>query len=184
MKKWNRISTQEVFNHKYFKVNKDIVELPDGRQIEWLYWDSNDLIMVAAMTDDKKLVMIRQYRYLPDCEVIEFPAGRIEGSESIKDAAMREFEEETGYGCSGLVDLGAYYQSYSQKKHKIHLFFGQNAEKLENPRENSDEVEDIKVDLITLDKAVKMVTENKIIGTASSLAVFLVGEYLKNNLTD
>jgi len=30
MLKWKKIKTERVFDHKYFKVNKDIVELPIG----------------------------------------------------------------------------------------------------------------------------------------------------------
>ena len=72
MKKWKCLKSELAFDAKFFKVRKDVVELPDGQQKEWTFWDSPDSAMVLGMTKDKKLVMIRQYRYMVGDEVIEF----------------------------------------------------------------------------------------------------------------
>ena len=89
MKKWKCIKSELAFDSRYFKVRRDIVELPSGEKKEWTYWDSSDSAMVLGITRDKKLVMIRQYRYLTGGEVIEFPSGRKEESETIEDGAKR-----------------------------------------------------------------------------------------------
>lgn len=178
MKKWKKIKSERVFDHKYFRINKDLVELPSGKQIEWLYWDSNESAMVVARTKDNQLVMIRQYRYLPDCEVIEFPSGKVEGKEKVEEGASREFSEETGYTCEKLIKLGAFYETYGQLDRKIHIFYGDNTEKMESPR-NPDKFEDIKVELVPLNRAVELALDNKIIAMGSSLAVLLTKEHLK-----
>ncbi|MFA7169559.1 MAG: hypothetical protein WC178_01765 [Candidatus Paceibacterota bacterium] len=73
MQKWHRLQSKTVYDSEHFRVKKDLVKLPNGEQKEWTYWDSLDSAMVLAMTEDKKLVMIRQYRYMADNEVIQSP---------------------------------------------------------------------------------------------------------------
>lgn len=178
MKKWKKIKTKRVFDHKYFKVNKDIVELPDGRKIDWLYWDSKDSAMVVPITSDNKLVMIRQYRYLPDQVVPEFPSGHGAENELIKVCAERELEEETGYKCEKLIKLGEFFETMSQLNRKIHIYLGVNATKLDQPIRKSDDNEQIEVVLIDFNEAAEMVAEGKIISMGSSLAVSLAEKYL------
>lgn len=109
MQKWKRLSSEIVYDSEYFRVRKDLVELPGGQEKEWTYWDSRDSAMVICMTDERKLVMIRQYRYMVDDDVLEFPAGFNESGETFEQSAQREFREETGYICGRLEELGTFY---------------------------------------------------------------------------
>lgn len=179
--KWQKLKSERVFDHRYFKVNRDLVRLPDGKQIDWYYWDSNDSAMVVGETKSNELVMIRQYRYLPDCEVIEFPSGKIEDGESIVDGAHREFAEETGYACKKLIKLGEYYETYGQLNRKIHIFYGPRAEKLSSKIASGEEFEEIEVETVAFDRAVVLATKNEIIAIGSALAVLLLKEYKAKN---
>ncbi len=176
MKSWNKISTEEVFNHKYFRVNKDIVEIPSGEQVEWLYWNSPDSAMLVAETPDNKLVMIKQFRYLPDQVALEFPSGHSDPGESIEDCVIREFEEETGYTCEGLELLGKFYETMGQLNRQIHIFHAKNAHLLEGERKSGDVTEDIEVILMDKNEVFEMVLDNKIISMGSSLAALLIKE--------
>ena len=179
MKKWQKISSKRVFDHKYFKVGQDIVKLPDGREIEWYYWDSQDSAMVVPITHDGKLVMIKQYRYLPNQEALEFPSGHGDENESMEVCAERELEEETGYKCEKLVKLGAFYETMAQLNRQIHIYLGVNAKKLDKPVRKQDKYENIEVVLVDIDEVIKMAAEGKIISMGSSLAILLAEKYLK-----
>ena len=52
-----------------------------------------------------KVVLVKQYRYPIDDYIYEFPAGLVEPNEEIKDAAVREFYEETGLTLSPIEVL-------------------------------------------------------------------------------
>lgn len=183
MKKWKKLSSELVYDSKYFKVRKDEVELPGGKKIDWTYWDSPDSAMVLGLTKENKLVMIRQYRYMVDDEVIEFPAGYNDQAETIEDGARREFEEETGYTCAKLEKLGNFYETFGQLNRKIHLFYAKGVTKLseENVINKKEIDEDIRVVLVNFDEAVKMALENKIVAMGSALAVLLLKEKLKKS---
>ncbi len=178
-KKWKALSSKRVFDHKYFKVKKDVVRLPNGRQIEWFYWDNHDSAMVAALTEKGKLIMVRQYRYLPDQEALELPSGGGSQSEAMSECAERELEEETGYRCEKLVKLGSFYETMAQLNRQIHIFLGEDATKLARPVRKSDENEETEVVLVDPKEAVKLAVEGKIISMGSSLAILLLKEHLK-----
>ena len=178
--KWKKIKTERVYDHKFFKVNRDTVVLPDGREIEWLYWDSSDSAMVIPITSDNKLVMIRQYRYLPDQIVLEFPSGHSDKDEKMEDCAKRELEEETGYDCTGVAKIGEFRETMSQLTRKIHIYIGHNANIKTNRMRSADPNEQIETLLVSLDDALKMVREKKIVSMGTSLAIFLAREYLED----
>lgn len=58
------------------------------------------VVMILAMTAEKKVVLVEQYRVPVGASVIEFPAGLVgdcETGECMESAAKRELLEETGY---------------------------------------------------------------------------------------
>jgi ADP-ribose pyrophosphatase len=182
MKKWKCLNSKIVFDSRFFKVRRDIVQIPNGEKKEWIYWDSPDSAMVLGLTDDKKLVMIRQYRYMVDDVVVEFPSGYNQDAETIESGAKREFEEETGYTCKSLIKLGSFYETYGQLNRKIHLFFGKNVTRLDQKIDSEDYVpEDIDVLLIDFEQAVRMALENKIVAMGSALAILLLKEKFDKN---
>jgi ADP-ribose pyrophosphatase len=68
------------------------------------------IVVIVAVTGEGRLVLVEQYRPAVHQRVIELPAGLVgdvEGrrAESMRDAAGRELEEETGYRADELVAL-------------------------------------------------------------------------------
>lgn len=181
MPKWKKISTKTVFDHKYFRVDKDVVELPDGRVIDWFYWNSTDSAMIVALTADDKLIMIEQYRYLPDVVALEFPSGKSNDGETMKDCALREFEEETGYECETLEKVGEFYETMAQLNRKIHLFIARDVKLSDHKKRSMDENEDINVRLVDLDDAIKAVQEGRVCSMGTSLAILLARDCLKKD---
>lgn len=180
MKKWKCLNSQIILEAPRFKVRQDTLKLPNGEIKEWPYWDSLDSAMILGMTPERKLVMIRQYRYLVGDEVIEFPAGGLEENENVSEAAKREFEEETGYKADSFIKLASVYETYSQLNRQIHIFFTKNIRKSrQNPDRGKRGYEDIKVELIDLEDAVQLALENKIAAMGCSLAILLLNEKIK-----
>jgi len=69
------------------------------------------IVVIVAVTDEQRLVLVEQYRPAVHQRVIELPAGLggdADGrrAESMGDAAARELEEETGYRAGEMVALG------------------------------------------------------------------------------
>lgn len=177
MSKWKRISRERVFDHKFFKVTKDIVELPTGEHIEWFFWDSTESTMVVGETTEGKLVMIQQYRYLPDEVALEFASGGSNENESLEDCAEREFEEETGYKIDKLISLGGYYETMAQLNRKIHLYYAPNLKKNSSRKKFAEITEDIEVVLMEPKDVEEKIFSNEIDSMGTSLAFMLYKEF-------
>lgn len=180
MKKWKKKKSELILDTKFFKVRKDTVELPTKKVKEWTYWDSRDSAMVLGMTRDKKLVMIKQYRYLVGDEVIEFPSGGLHENESVEAGARREFEEESGFKCTSLQKLGSFYETYGALNRQIHIFFSKNVSTSRQKLDRGESgFEDIEVKLMDFEKAIQLALENKIVAMGSSLAILLLKEKIE-----
>ncbi|RYD92039.1 MAG: NUDIX hydrolase [Sphingomonadales bacterium] len=73
-----------------------------------------EAVVILAMDEDRNVLLIDQYRVPLGRRCIELPAGLIgdehEG-DTVLDAARRELEEETGYACTGVEELGVFHAS-------------------------------------------------------------------------
>jgi ADP-ribose pyrophosphatase len=68
------------------------------------------IVVIVAVTDGGKLVLVEQHRRAVRRRVIELPAGLVgddadRRTEGLAEAARRELEEETGYAARELVEL-------------------------------------------------------------------------------
>jgi 8-oxo-dGTP pyrophosphatase MutT (NUDIX family) len=59
--------------------------------------DTNSWVNVLAITQNKELVLVRQFRYGSKEFSLEPPGGVIEKGEDPIEAGLRELKEETGY---------------------------------------------------------------------------------------
>ena len=59
--------------------------------------EHNGGVVILCQPQPDQVVLIKQYRYSINEDLIEFPAGRIEKGEAPLPAAQRELTEETGY---------------------------------------------------------------------------------------
>lgn len=83
------------------------------REGHWEYanrTNATGAAIILAVTDEKKLLLVEQYRIPCHARTIELPAGIIgdepgAGDESHAEAARRELEEETGYSAQQIEAL-------------------------------------------------------------------------------
>lgn len=95
---WRRLSSTYLIESPHLRLRSDEVELPSGVVISNYYVrESNGFVMVFALTPEREVVLLRQYRYGIDEVVIELPAGSIDPDEDPLLCAQRELSEETGY---------------------------------------------------------------------------------------
>ncbi|MEW6162445.1 MAG: NUDIX hydrolase [Nitrospirota bacterium] len=63
------------------------------------------IVAIVPATDDKEVLLIRQFRPPVNSYVIEFPAGLGEKEDMLEEAARRELLEETGYSARDMIYL-------------------------------------------------------------------------------
>ena len=99
MKPWKLLSSEYLVDAPWLKVAKETCELPNGKLIDDFYtlWQP-DWVLILARTAEGKWVMTEQYRHGTGKIALEFPAGIIDKGETPEQAALRELQEECGYG--------------------------------------------------------------------------------------
>lgn len=173
-KKETTLNSNLIFNGKVIKVYNDEVKCPNGNISNREVVKHLGGVCILAIIDNK-VIIEKQYRYAFDEVLYELPAGKLEENENPYDAALREFEEETGYKANTLLDYGKMYPTCGYSSEIIHLYV---AKDIVKTKRHLDEDEFIDIEYIELEKVVEMVN-NGIIKDAKTIC--LISKYLLKN---
>jgi ADP-ribose pyrophosphatase len=116
---WQTISSDSHFANAHLEVGTVEVRTPTRpKPRKWTVVHRKAAVIVAPMTADGKLLLIRQERVPIRAAIWEMPAGQIDsadaGEAEIRKVALRELREETGYELDpqgDLIALGHYFSS-------------------------------------------------------------------------
>ena len=76
-------------------IRRDVAELKNGARVSREVVEHPGGVGIVPVTNDNKILMVRQYRYPMEEELIEIPAGKLDDGEDPFDCAVRELSEET-----------------------------------------------------------------------------------------
>ena len=156
-----KLSSTEYYRNPFLHIHEDDVSLPDGGESKRIVVTHVGAVSIIALTEEKELLLVRQYRYPLGLETIEIPAGKLEANEEPIATAKRELEEETGYTCKSLELLGSHATEPGFTNVIIHQFLATGLEKLKVALEH-DEEEFIELLTVTKDQALTMVKTGEI----------------------
>ena len=108
---------------------------------------------------DGSVILIRQYRVAIGRDVLEIPAGKLEGDEDPIERARCELEEETGYRAERVVPVGSIFASVGYTTEKTHMFL---AFDLHKTSQNLEADECIEVVPVALDEIEDKIASNEL----------------------
>ena len=139
----------------------------------------SSLEVYGTVTDDGKLLMVRQYRNALDRYTLEIPAGGMNPGEDYKVAAARELEEETGYKSDELEFLIKVNTTVAFCNEEIGIYVARNLVKSE---QRLDEDEYIDVVAMDVEELCNMIYEAKIKdGKTISAILAYKNKYVEKN---
>ena len=100
---WQTLSTELHFKNAHLSVaSEEVRSSAHQRAISWTIVRRKCAVIIAPITTDGKLVLIRQERIPIRTEIWEVPAGQVDDSvrndgDELAAAALRELRKETGY---------------------------------------------------------------------------------------
>jgi 8-oxo-dGTP pyrophosphatase MutT (NUDIX family) len=96
---WKKIRSKLIGDFRIFKLRSDFKISPrTGKEHDFFVLDSVNWVNVIAVTPDRQLVMVEQYRHGSNTVELEIPGGMMDADETDPVAtAVRELREETGY---------------------------------------------------------------------------------------
>lgn len=172
-KKWLTLKSKIAYDHPFFRVREDSVQLPNGLTIpDYTVWESGDVAQVVPITADGKYLLTEQYKHGLGEVILELPGGFVDKNESPLHAAKRELSEETGYTSDNFSKLGTFCHHPSKENGKIHLYLATNI-KQQSHKLRADTTEDITLKLFTKNQVLQLIANNKVIQTGTLLGLLL-----------
>ena len=132
--------------------------------------------VVAAVKDDGKLILVKQFRYPLQKFLIELPAGKLEINEDPKVCAVRELQEETGYKTDNLIKLGAIATTPGFCTEILHIYLAKNLKPGNHDREEGEY--GMEVLELTFDEAEEKIKNGEIIDSKTICGIYMAKSYL------
>jgi len=119
---WRTLERRYHFRSPWCAFRVDEVALPGGDTIEYGVLETGGFASVVPLTQEGKVVLVRQWRQPLGAFTLELPSGGVDRGEDPRGAAERELFEETGFRAVGLEYLVSVHTSTGRTNELCHLF--------------------------------------------------------------
>lgn len=149
-------SVENIFDGKVIKVDKETVALPNGKKAYREIVHHHGAVALIPITDDNKIVLIKQWRAPLRQVTLEIPAGKMEPNEydDPKKTAIRELNEETRYQAQNVELVTPFFTSPGFADEKIYLYHASGLTSVSDPLPQDDD-EFLELVELTLPEAFK-----------------------------
>ncbi|MBQ3545267.1 MAG: NUDIX hydrolase [Lachnospiraceae bacterium] len=142
MEKFERLERNLVYEGSIINMYKDTIKVSNGNIVEWDFIGHKGAAAAIPVTDDGKIILVKQWRNSLDRFTYEIPAGGLEGEdEPMLEAAKRELEEETGYKSDDLEFLISLRTTVAFCNERIDVFVAKNLVKTKQNLDRDEEIE-------------------------------------------
>mgnify|MGYP005983217225 FL=1 len=155
-----RVKRELKFKGKIIDFYQDTMEINGDHTVIWDFIKHKGAAAVVPVTDEGKILMVRQYRNALERYTLEIPAGALDtADEPGITCASRELEEETGYRSENLEWLINLRTTVAFCNEKIEIYVAQD---LKPTHQHLDEDEFIDVYAYSVDELCEMIYSGKI----------------------
>lgn len=138
---------------------------------------SEDFVVVFGITDDKKILVIKQYFFAAQKHIYALVAGMVDEGYTPEQIAEAELLEEAGCIAREIIKLGTFfYGKYITGEG--HLFLAKGIEKIQE--QNLGDGEDIEVSLVEFENFKKMLADGEIAALPELATAYRAMDYLNN----
>jgi ADP-ribose pyrophosphatase len=129
------------FSGRVISVTTDEVVLPNGHRalLEVVHHPGG--AAAVALDTERRVCLLRQYRYVADGWLWELPAGKLEPGEPPLVTAQRELTEEAGVSARHWRTLGTCLSSPGVFSERLHLFLATGIEPARAAHERAEVIE-------------------------------------------
>lgn len=180
----------------YLKIEKAIIkETSEAGEVTYNRFALNRPNAVAILvynSDEDTVILVRQHRYPVhvqsgfDSHILEIPAGKIDGDEDSRTAAIREIKEEIGYDIKEgkIIFMSEYFPSPGYSSEMISLFAAtvKNEDKTSEGGGVEGEHENIEIFNVPVNEFFEMITSGEIIDGKTIMGASALWHLRNDNL--
>lgn len=169
------IKSEKIYEGRVIKVRVDTVELSNMSYAKREIVEHQRSVVIIAMNDNDELYFVKQFRKPIDKVLLELPAGLVESSESLQEAAKRELNEEIGLKPKSLELLIEAYSSpgFTDEIYSVFL-----ATECEEDIIEADEEENLEIVKINIDEAIEMIDNFEIMDAKTIIGILTLAKKL------
>ncbi len=164
------LGSEKIYEGAIINLRRDKVTVENGTSYREII-EHNGGAVVAAVTEDGKMVMVRQYRKPAERVMLEVPAGKIDKGEEPLAAAIRELKEETGYTAAKVRFLTQFYPSVGYSEEVLYLYL---CTDLTAGETDFDENEAIDIEEVEIERLYEMAMNGQIEDAKTIIAILMV----------
>lgn len=168
MEREQLVQRQTLFQGRLLTVHRDEVVFPDGRRSVREVVHHPGAVAVLPLLDEKRVILVRQYRHAIGRYLLEVPAGTREPHEFPQDCAARELLEETGYEARELHELLRFFVSPGWTDEELVVYVAQGLEWRGRSLAHDERLSTVE---LTLEEVVRAVEKREIVDAKTLLAV-------------
>ena len=169
------LKSERIYEGNIINLRRDEVTVQNGTSIREIVEHKGGAVL-AAVTNEGKLVMVRQYRKAARRVMLEAPAGKIDPGEASEITAKRELKEETGYTAQHIRFLMRFYPSVGYSEEIVYLYL---CTGLEAGETDFDENEALDIEEYEIDELYEMVMAGKIEDGKTIIAILTVKKLME-----
>ncbi len=167
---WEIISSERHFANAHLEVATERVRTPSRSEPRaWTIVHRKAAVIIAPMTREGKILLIRQER-IPIREAIwEMPSGQIDNHNAdqgeIKKVALRELREEAGYELvqdGELIPIGHYFSSPGFTDERGYFFLARPVQRCKEPPDRDETESILDCREFTVEQIRRMIAQNEI----------------------
>jgi len=149
--RWEKLREESLAATPIFDLRRARYRHPRrGRERDFVVLDAPDWVNVLALTPDRRLVLVNQFRFGTNDFSLEIPGGVLERGEDPVAGGLRELREETGYSGGNARVLGRVHPNPAIQNNTLHIVLVENATLAAATRWDNDE--EIAVSVLPVDE--------------------------------
>ncbi len=176
---WKLLKKKLVYPQQWAAVEAWDMRLPRGGERTFYVNRGIDFVMVAAVTQQGRMIVPRQYYVAKQKKMPTLVAGYIDKGEQPLQAAKRELLEETGYKARRMVKLGTSIKG-KYMTGTIYHFLALDAKKIQE--QALEPTEDITVATMATAQFKKLLSQHKLPDAFAEVCGWRALNYLENRL--
>jgi len=137
-----KIDGERIYEGRILNLEVDRVLLASGNEATREVVRHKGAVVVLPLHEDRRIELVRQYRYPMGEVLLELPAGKLDPGEEPVECAGRELAEETGWRPVEIHELGSFFTTPGFTDEVLHAFIATPLESAPDIAQDPDEAID------------------------------------------